>query len=201
MRNSVFSRLLKQDKGVAALETALILPVFILLLVGAVEIYQIFRAQSLVNKAAHEIAYSLSAQQAVGADGACMSTDSLCIYEAVAAQLLHPLDFPNHGVLSVALYTSRETPNGYIVWEDERDWSPVIYGNARLLTRVPARGPFSPDRADESLLSVQLAYELAHLKLTRRLYSAVTGSSVIVGRSVLRVNSNALLDKESDQDD
>lgn len=201
MRRFCFPRLLRNDQGIAAIETALILPVFILLLVGSIEIYQIFRAQSLVNKAAQEIAYSLSRQQVVATDGSCNTTDSLCIYENVAGQLLHPLDFRNHGLLTVAMYTSRENDSGHIVWEDERHWSPVSYGNTHLQTRVPARGPFSPERADESLISIQLAYELSHLKLTGGLYRAVSGTSIIVGRSVLRVSSNALLDREPDHND
>lgn len=199
MRTRSFSRLWRNDSGIAAIEAALILPVFIFFIVGAVEIYQFFRAQSIVERAAYEIAQSLSLQKEVFNGSQCSKADNLCVYENVAGHLLHPLDFKQHARLELTLLTSsQEDENSELLWNVEAGW-PVVFGKAGIHGSPAASFPLEPERPEETVLAVELAYDTSHLILTGRMRRALTGSSTIVSRAYLRTRNDALRELKAAQ--
>lgn len=192
MRTRPFSKLLRNDSGIAAIEAALVLPVFIFFIVGAVEIYQFFRAQSIVERAAYEIAQSLSLQKEMFNGSQCSKADNLCVYENVAEQLMHPLDFKQHGRLRLTVLTSsQEDENSAVLWNVEPGW-PVVFGNADDHGNPAASFPLEAERPEETVLAVELAYDTSHLILTGRMRQLLTGSSTLVGRAYLRTRNDAL---------
>lgn len=192
MRTRLFLRLLRNDSGIAAIEAALILPLFIFFIVGAVEIYQFFRAQSIVERAAYEIAQSLSLQKEVFNGSQCSKADNLCVYENVAGHLLHPLDFKQHARLELTVLTSnQEEEASEVLWNVEEGW-PVVFGKADVHRNPAASFPLEPERPEETVLAVELAYDTSHLILTGRMRQLLTGSSTIVSRAYLRTRNDAL---------
>jgi len=192
MRTRPFLRLWRNDSGIAAIEAALILPVFIFFIVGAVEIYQFFRAQSIVERGAYEIAQSLSLQKEVFNGAQCDASDNLCVYERVARHLLHPLDFDRHGRLELTvLTTSQKDEDSPVLWNVEPGW-PVSFGNKGITGSPAASFPLTAERPEETVLAVELAYDTSHLILTGRMRQALTGSSTIVSRAYLRTRNDAL---------
>lgn len=199
MRSRYFLGHIRNERGVAAIEAALVLPVFILFLIGAVELYQFFRAQSIVDRAAYEIAQSLSLQERITSQGPCTVATNLCVYERVAKQLFHPLDFDKYGRLEIAVYTSRqESDDAPVLWDRQPGW-PASFGNASVRPSPAAFFPLQAVRPEETVLSVELAYDTSHLILTGRMREALTGSSTIVGRAFLRTRNDAFRSLEPGQ--
>jgi hypothetical protein len=183
--------LLNDSRGLAALEAAIILPVFIMLIVGSIELYQFFRAKSIVERASIEIAQSLSLQHRITMDANCSLSGSVCVYEKVAGAVMQPLDFSHSGRLEIAVYTAKqESDDEPIVWAMEPGW-PVSFGS-RTLDTVPTTIPMDPARPEETVVAVTMAYDLSGLRLTGRLRKALTGSPLLTSRAYVRIRNDAL---------
>lgn len=188
MKRSLF----KSSKGVAAIEAAILLPIFVALIVAAIEFYQFFRAQSLLDRVAYDIAYSLSMQRQVHNDGQCTVATNICVYEHIANDLYRPLDFSRHGRIIIAAYTGVQTEGSTATrWQPGNGW-PVSFGNGSLSSSGTLLNALPTPRAGETVIVVQTLYQTSPLILTERMWRALRGSPVMQGQAALRPRHDEL---------
>lgn len=189
-------RLLNDSRGIAAIEAAIILPIFVVFIVGSVELYLFFRAKSIVERASIEIAQSLSLQHRITMDESCSLSGSVCVYDRVANTIMQPLEFQELGRLSIAVYTAKqESDDAPIVWVMESGW-PVSFGSDPA-GATPAAIPMEPARPEETVVSVTMSYDTSNLILTSRLRQILTGSTLMTSRAYVRIRNDVLHELES----
>ena len=179
--------LLSSSRGSAALEAAIILPLFVFFVLGTVDLYLNYRAQSQVDRAASSIAHSLSMQQEIFSEPDCTASNAVCVYETIAADLYQPLNFARNGRLSISVQVAAEHQGSQeIRWETGNGW-PVDYGNTSIgPSRVGSTDGLPAPRAGDTLILVEAMYQHEPFALSAGFWETVHGSMTLYSRAVAR---------------
>lgn len=101
------------QRGVAALEAVLVLPLMVFIVIGGVEMYMYTRVAAILDRVAFTVANSVSIQQNPLADDTnCTTPGHICTYGTLMPQLMAPLDYANHGAIIISLYATNAPSNG-----------------------------------------------------------------------------------------
>lgn len=191
----------KCDKGSAAIETAIILPVFIFLVLGTVDVYNNFRAQSIVDHAASSIAQSLALQKNIYIRNDCNQADAICVYQNIAKDIYRPLGFQENGCVRITVVEgkaseSNTAPTPYF-WAVGSGW-PVRYPSSALCAKFGADGNFNdlPDNewaiVGDALIVVEAWYQYQPFSLSAGFWKSV-GKQNLYSRSTTRPRYGSLV--------
>lgn len=188
-----FRALWRSDRGVAALEAALIIPLMVFIIVGSVEMYQYFRAAAIVDRAAFTLADGVAMQRELYQGGSCENSDSICTYGAIAQDLMTPLDFSSNGWIIISAYATTPPSGGTppsVTWKGTTEWSEMFSGSGTgesapdsLLS--PPEG-FPPASIDDTLIVVEVFYEFVPFVLSARYWEILGGQRRLYSRAFYR---------------
>lgn len=185
--------LLACNRGAAAIEAAIFLPLIVLFVLGAMDLHMRYRAQSITDLAATGVAQSLAMQQAVFDENNCNAANAICVYDTMAPALYQPLNFEEGGRLVLRVLRAVEDPDTNVVnWETGPGW-PVDYGNASIT--APRLGDLSnlPEpRAGDTLILAESLYLYEPITLSAGFWEALTGTRVMYSRSLARPRFGSL---------
>jgi len=101
------------QRGIAALEAVIVLPLMVFIVIGGVEMYMYTRVAAILDRVAFTVANSVSIQQNPLIDDTnCNTPGHVCIYGTLMPQLMSPLDYPDHGAIIISLYATNAPSNG-----------------------------------------------------------------------------------------
>ncbi|WP_345795714.1 TadE family protein [Castellaniella sp. MT123] len=171
--------LIRSDRGVAAIEAAMILPIMIFFIFGTIEIYQYFRAAAILDRAAFSVADGIAMQTKLVGDGPCNATDHLCTYGVVVGDLMRPVDYKNKGRMTIRLFGTDTDASGVTSWTSGSVWGWTCAGDGNCLpgaagslpSGIPAPAP------KDTLLVVQVFQIYEPFLITSRLWSSLGGST------------------------
>lgn len=126
----------RSERGVAAIEAAIVLPVMVFFAMGVVELYQYFRANAIMTRAAFSVADGLSMQQELYDGGPCDLTDHVCTYGALMPDLMRPVAYQEGGRLRIRLIATETQTTGSggnrqtkTVWKSTPEWGKSCDGS------------------------------------------------------------------------
>lgn len=197
---TMFRRLARCTSGVAGLEAAIAIPVFLFLVLATVDFYNTFRTQSILDRVSHSIAHSLSLQSSlyqVGqAAGNCTYVNDLCIYQKVARSIYYPLDFSTWGCVRIKVLVSenmaKENSLPDFQWEDSKGWSTAFSGssfgfgmNGRSCADVSQLTSAVKPVSAESLIVVEALYQYKPFILSANFWSKID-KNIVSSKAVVR---------------
>ena len=130
MRGWFFQRFGRDERGASAIEFALLAPVLLLVLVGTVTVFDMFRNAQNVEKATFTVGDILSRQTSI----------SKASLHALMSMMRHTVPTAEDGGLRV---TSLTRKSGKL----EQDWTKIV-GNAESVGSEPIPQDILPDIAD-----------------------------------------------------
>jgi len=174
------------QRGVAALEAVIVLPLMVFIIIGGVEMYLYTRVAAIMDRVAFTLANSISIQQngLVNDTGACTSaTNHLCVYETLIPLLMTPLDYADHGAVIVSVYATNAPSNGNppTTWKTisapNNGWTKTFKGsgaptptsritNASLPTTLISRNIQTAD----TIIVVEVFYEYTPFAMSGRFF-------------------------------
>jgi len=98
----------RTERGVVAVEAALIIPLMVFFMIAMLETYHYFRMISIVDRAAFTVANGVAMQKQLLLDqeGACTSPNNLCTYARLVPTLLAPLPREHKNPLTIQMLES-----------------------------------------------------------------------------------------------
>lgn len=172
------------QRGVAALEFALITPVFLLLLFAMIEAYSYFRTVSIIDRLDYSIG-NLVAQKALLVDNAT-GTDSndIGIFWEVAPMLAAPLDFVGSGTVIISEIKDAGSAKPAISWKR----TPAAWGQgdpSRLTAAQPLPAGF-PFNASDSVVVVEVFYHFSPFNAALTFWPAAPKTITLYRRMYFR---------------
>ncbi|MBV6272976.1 pilus assembly protein [Alcaligenaceae bacterium CGII-47] len=182
------------ERGVAAIEAALLMPVAIFLVLGCVETYQYFRAEALINRVAFTVANGVAMQQTLYDRSQCTKSDDICIYNTITNDLFEPLDYAAHGGLIISAFVTTdividEAGNSTVSWQNAPKWfksykgSPTANDPASRLTDTDI---FPPPKAGDTLIVAEVFYAHEPYIMSSKFWAALGGTRQMYSRFVFR---------------
>lgn len=172
------------QRGAVALETAIVLPLLVFLMLGMVEIYQYFRVIAVVDRSAFTIGNSLAVQtelKELQCQQHSYDPSELCAYARMMPQLMQPLSY-DRGGLQIHYYQSNEDPV-QASWEPQWAYQCAAgssFCQSEATVAAPAQAPLPiPGRAD-SLLVVTTQAEYQPFSISSGLWSQLKGDPVLL---------------------
>lgn len=179
------------QRGVAALEAALIMPVMIFLVFGCFEAYQFYRAAALLDRVAFTVASGVSMQRQLVDSGQCTKTDDICVYSTIAKDLFQPLDYAGRGGLAISAYAAT-TPAGTepVAWKSQPEWRKVFTGSAAgtldTASKLEDKSVFPPANVADTIIVVEVFYDHDPFVISSRFWASLAGTSHMYSRFFFR---------------
>lgn len=171
--------LIRSERGVAAIEAALVLPVMIFFIFGTIEIYQYFRVAAILDRAAFSVADGIAMQPKLFEGGPCDATDHLCTYGVVVGDLMRPVDYKNGGRMTIRLFDTETNSGGATSWRSAPVWSRSCISDGGCSSAadgtLPAGVP--PPAPKDTLVVVQVFQQYAPFVITSKFWSSLGGST------------------------
>jgi Flp pilus assembly protein TadG len=102
----------RAQRGVAAIEAMMVLPLMVFIIIGGIELYAYIRVTALMDRVAYTVANAISLQQSMSADtSVCTAPDHACTYGTLMTQLMTPMNYAAKGGLIVSVYAT-DAPAG-----------------------------------------------------------------------------------------
>lgn len=99
---------LRHDRrGSVAVETAILVPLGVMVILGAWELYSYYRAVAVVDRAAFMVANSVAMQRELTRGNTRLAND-LCTYSLIASDLMTPLRYTSGDSVEIRLYASED---------------------------------------------------------------------------------------------
>jgi len=187
-------RFCRSDRGVAAVEAALVLPLMVFIIIGTIEVYQYFRAATILDRTAHTLASGISIQRELLDRGRCTEAIDICTYGAIANDLTTPLDFSERGSVVFSVYAATE-PRGKasqpVSWEKTPTWRRGYGAAAQAQGTQPASRLDPPNgfpnaNLGDTVLVVEVFYNFEPFALSAAFWEALGGERRIYSRAFFR---------------
>lgn len=138
----------RRQRGLAAVEVALLAPLMMLMVAGGYDLYRYVQTTSIIDRVAFTLAYELSQPPGLPYGQQCNGsrTAAGCGAHAVVQQLMTPLDYAR-ARLNVQVYRVRQENGG---------WQPCWTASGTGMAPDPAR--FPPGPAGSTLVAVMVSY-------------------------------------------
>lgn len=177
------------ERGVAALEAALILPVAVFLIFACVELYQYFRAAALIDRVAFTVANGVSMQRELFDQNRCNESNDICVYGNIAKDLFQPLDYETNGGLIVSSYAAIVPPKGgNASWKAQSEWSKPFKGTSAGApqTKITNTDAFPPAKDGDTLIVAEIFYEHTPFAMSSTFWTSLGGTSSMYSRFFFR---------------
>jgi len=197
-RSSALSRLRRlwrSEKGVAGIEAALVIPLMVFIIVGTLELYQYFRAASILDRAAFTLADGVAMQRELFDGGTCNKSDNICTYGAIAQDLLTPLNFSANGWVIISAYAATEPQSGWnpppVRWENGPEWTRDYSGGGGGGGSAPASlldpsSGFPPANDGDTLIAVEIFYDFVPFAMSAAFWETLGGPRRMYSRAFYR---------------
>ncbi|MEE3663844.1 hypothetical protein V2I52_18285 [Brenneria sp. g21c3] len=189
----------RDNRGVVAVETALLIPIGVFVIIASWELYQYFRTASVVDRTAFLVANSLSMQSKLNDGTDCTLLKSVCTYSSIASDLMTPLDYNNNGGMVISLYQVTSNKNGNLVWPDKPNcWSRAYKGSTNSHSIVSQLTPSTDFPApaiknkEDSVIAVEVFYNYTPFAISSALWQALGGEKRIVSEVFYRPRFSSL---------
>jgi len=206
-KRSFIWRLLFTDRGSAAIELAIIIPMMVLLMLGTIELYLYVRAVSEVEHTAFTIADILGQSTQVIDDNTTSNAANLGTIWNDAVLLAAPLNLQSSGSVIVTVICDATTaPCGKVAataysmvagtpqtyWQRAAPWNntKVLTTNETMGNLLPSSWPF---RNGDSAIVVEVAYTYNPFPMTQSLWPHTPGTTTIYKRVYVRPRSGSPL--------
>lgn len=182
----------RAERGIAAVEAALLIPLMAFTIVGFVELYQYHRAAAVLDRTAFTLANGLSIQRDLYDRSDCSRTTNVCTYHAIATDLMQPLDYSRNGQIIFSVYAATEpSGNSRIQWEDDPEWRRAYKGGnvasdvAAATSRVQ-HDDFPPANRGDTILVVEVFYDHQPFVMSAAFWETLGGQRRLYSRAFFR---------------
>ncbi|WP_168197579.1 TadE/TadG family type IV pilus assembly protein [Brenneria corticis] len=197
LRQTALWRVGRDCGGAAAVEAALIIPLAVFLIIGAWELYGYFRAAAVVDRTAFMVANSLSMQRELKDGENCTLANDICTYNAIAQDLMTPLDYKSNGGLVISFYAV-EDADGEAVWKAMPERPPKVYqgsGNSRNpVSRLAPPNGFPQAAVGDTAIVVEAFYYYTPFAIGSTFWQRLGGEREIGSRVFYRPRFSTLRD-------
>lgn len=189
-RTGLWRRLSRSQRGVAAVEAALLIPVLVFVIVGFIELYQYHRAVALLDRSAFTLASGISMQRDLYDRRDCSKTNNVCTYGAIAHRLMDPLDYAGNGQVAFSVYAAIET-GGWRpteTWKDRPEWRRLYKGSPGIpeaVSRLDTRD-FPPPKRGDTIIVVEVFYDHEPFAMSSAFWEALGGERRMYSRAFYR---------------
>lgn len=193
-RDALRPALLAQ-RGAVSIEAALVIPLMVFIIIGSFELYQYFRAASVLDRAAFTVANGVAMQRGLKDQGRCADTDDVCAYGAIMTDLMTPLNYRAHGRMVISLYVAEDKGKG-AAWKNAPQWRRSYaggsYGGAVTSRLTPPDGfpqPMTkPAVAGEvdSVVVVETFLDFEPFAISAAFWQALGGKRLLESRAFYR---------------
>ena len=120
-------RLRANQRGVATLEFAILMPVYVFFLIAMIEVYQFYRTVTIIDRTAYSIG-NLVAEKAVLNDSSSDSdSNNIGVFWTIAPQVATPLDLKTNGTVIITVVKDAGNASPKIAWQrQETSWGMSI---------------------------------------------------------------------------
>lgn len=179
------------QRGIAAVEAAVLMPVMIFLVFGCFEAYQYYRAAALLDRVVFTVANGVSMQRELVEDRDCSKTDDICVYGTIAQDLFKPLDYDGRGGLAVSAYAATEpAENGTVTWKDQPEWRKPFKGAAAgaldTASKLSDKSVFPPANVGDTIIVAEVFYDYEPFVMSSRFWASLAGTSHMYSRFFFR---------------
>lgn len=184
----------RSERGIAGIEAALIIPLMVFIIVGTMELYNYFRAASILDRAAFTLADGVAMQRELFDQGACDNSDDICTYGAIAQDLLTPLNFSANGWIIISAFAATEPEGGTnpppVSWKNSSEWNRRFtgVGNSGSVPDSllePSSG-FPPANDGDTLIVVEIFYDYEPFALSSAFWETLAGTRRMYSRAFYR---------------
>ena len=186
------SRFSGAQRGIAAVEAALLIPLMAFTIVGFIELYQYHRAAAALDRTAFTLANGLSIQRDLYDRSDCSRTTNVCTYHAIATDLMQPLDYDRHGQVIFSVYAATEpTKNNRVEWESNPEWRRA-YRGGKLSSSIPLAASraqlrdFPPPNRGDTILVVEMFYDHEPFVMSAAFWDMLGGERRLYSRVFFR---------------
>jgi hypothetical protein len=180
------------SRGVAGVEAALILPLMVFIIIGTIEVYQYFRAATILDRAAFTLANGISIQRELLDRGQCTNSNDICTYGAITRDLMTPLDYDRNGRVIFSVFAATE-PTGRnpppVRWESQPQWTRSYTGSGATGSAVsrlePTRG-FPPANRGDTVIVVEVFYDFEPFAMSSAFWETLGGQRRMYSRAFFR---------------
>ncbi|MFE8151463.1 hypothetical protein RBA63_06210 [Brenneria goodwinii] len=188
----------RDNRGVVAVEAALIIPIGVFVIIASLELYQYFRTTAVVDRTAFLVANSLSMQRELYGGTDCTLANSVCTYNKIASDLMTPLDYQNNGGMVISLYAvETDDKDENPLWETTPEWSRSYQGDANsrsLASRLTPSTGFPTAAINDTVIAVEIFYDYTPFAISSAFWQALGGKKQIVSTVFYRPRFSALRD-------
>lgn len=169
------------SRGVAALEFVILLPIYLMLVFGMLEVYQFFRTVGVIDRTAFSLG-SLVAQKAMLIDNSSATdANNIGIFWAIAPQLATPLDMQGNGTVIITDVKDAGNATPVIAWQRTSPWGT----GASQLGKSPLPSGF-PFYAGDNTIVVEVYYRFAPFHALQTFWPNAPGAVNLYRRAYFR---------------
>ena len=181
------------QRGIAAIEAALVLPLVAFTIVGFIELYQYFRAVTILDRASFTLANGLSVQRELFDLRQCDRSDDICTYAAITGDLLRPLDYTQNGQVIFSVYAATEPGrNGAVTWVRTPAWQRAYRPGSGGATGLPLAASrlqisqFPPANQGDTIIAVELFYDHEPFVMSSAFWETLGGPRRVYSKAFFR---------------
>lgn len=182
------------ERGVAAIEAALLMPIAVFLVLSSVETYQYFRAEALLDRVVFTVANGVAMQQKLYDHNQCTKSDDICIYDTITKDLFEPLNYETHGGLIISAFVTTDIEmdadqNSTVSWQAVPKWTKSYKGSASMNepeSRITDTNIFPPPKAGDTLIVAEVFYEHEPYIMSSKFWASLGGIRHMYSRFVFR---------------
>lgn len=184
----------RAERGIAAIEAAVLIPLMAFTIVGFIELYQYHRAVALLDRTAFTLANGISIQRDVYDRNDCTRTTNICTYHAIANDLMQPLNYNRNGQIIFSVYAATE-PSGWnpppVTWKDNPEWRREYKGSNQHLGVPTATSrvdlsDFPPANRGDTILVVEMFYDHDPFVMSAAFWDNLGGQRRLYSRAFFR---------------
>lgn len=187
-------RLWTDEHGVAGIEAAVVIPLMAFIIVATVELYQYFRAASILDRAVFTLADGVAMQRELFDSGSCDESDSICTYGAIAQDLMTPLDYSRNGWVIISAFAATEPAPGAnpppVTWKNTFEWRREYSGTGNSGSQpgslLDSTQGFPPANDGDTLIVVEVFYDFVPFAISAAFWETLGGPRRIYSRAFYR---------------
>lgn len=189
------ARILRDRRGVAALEFALLLPLLLLILVGFTESYLYVRSVAALERTAFTLADLIARRDLVCDASSTSDPNSLNTYLSGAVpRISQPLDLADHGEVIISGVSMSAAGSTVVNWQKTSVYtlSSVSSGVGVPGGLATLAGGIVPDSGGDTVITAEVYYDYDWFPLLRNLWPEAPARSVLARRAYFRARLGAL---------
>ena len=177
-------RLSANQRGVATLEFAILMPMYVFFLIAMIEVYQFYRTVTIIDRTAYSIG-NLVAEKAVLNDNSSDSnSNNVGIFWTIAPQVATPLDLKTNGTVIITVVKDAGNASPKIAWQ-RQETSCGMHDTSKLNSSNPLPSGF-PFYVWDNTVVVEVFYHFSPFNAARTFWATAPLSVTLYRRAYFR---------------